>query len=200
MKDEAADDRSVQSAGSSATSPGKPAFGLATQELTPAMYQELRRLAAARLRTASPRESIQATALVHEVFVRVMRRDSIEWKHDGHLFGVLAQAMRDELVDRARHRGRMKRGGDRKRVDLREDLVIGPTLDMTVLRLDRALTDLGAFDPDLPPVVMLRYFAGLTIAQTAESLGLSHATVERRWRFARAWLARRVLQDATDEE
>ena len=174
--------------------PGGLGGGLSADQLPAAAYHELRRLAAARLRTMAPHESIQATVLVHEAYVRVLKgdipADSSRWNSVGHLFGAMAQAMRDELVDRARRRGRIKHGGGRQRVSLDDELDVGDETVGAILGLDDALARLGAFDAEVLAVVMHRYFAGLSIEQTALALGIAHATVERRWRFARAWLAR----------
>lgn len=176
--------------------PGEQTPGITAEQLPAAVYHELRRLAASRLRTFAPGESIQATVLVHEAYLRVvgsdLPADVSRWNSIGHLFGAMAQAMRDELVDRARHRGRIKHGAGRRRINLDEDLLVSIETAGCVLGLDEALGRLREFDSDVFDVVMLRYFAGLSIEQTALAMGIAHATVERRWRFGRAWLAQRI--------
>ena len=172
---------------------------LSADKLPTAVYGELRELAASRLRVMAPNDSIQATALVHEAYLRVVGTEvpasASLWNGIGHLFGAMAQAMRDQLVDRARRRGRIKHGGGRQRVDLDSALLVDDETVEIVLGLDDALQRLEKFDPDVAAVVMHRYFAGLSIEQAALALGTSHATVERRWRFARAWLARELAAD-----
>lgn len=183
--------------------PGRLTPAVAADQIPAAVYHELRRLAAARLRVMAPDESIQATVLVHEAYLRVLGReipaDASQWNSIGHLFGAMAQAMRDELVERARRRGRAKYGGGRRRVALDNALMVCEAAVETILGLDRALERLGRFDADVLDVVMHRYFAGLSIEQTATALGASHATVERRWRFARAWLARELARSGSIE-
>lgn len=176
--------------------------GLNASQLPVAVYDELRKLASARLRRLAPNESIQATVLVHEAYVRVLGEgvpaEASTWNSVGHLFGAMAQAMRDELVDRARRRGRLKHGAGHRPISLDAALLVCEETVEVILGLDEALARLRSFDADLEAVVMHRYFGGLSIEQTALALGISHATVERRWRFARAWLAREL--DASREQ
>jgi RNA polymerase sigma factor (TIGR02999 family) len=158
-------------------------------ELLPLVYDELRKLAAARLAHEATEQSLQATALVHEAYLRLVgpNRDR-PFDGRGHFFAAAAEAMRRILIDRARDRARLKRGGDRRRVRLDLDaLLVEPPGD-DLLALDEALTALAAEDPGAAALVQLRVFAGLTLGQAAEALGLSRRTAERDWTYARAWL------------
>ncbi len=172
----------------------------AASDLLPLIYEELRKLAAANLgKEHSPANTLQPTALVHEAYIRLLGPEgdgASGWNSRGHFFGAAAIAMRRILIERARSRNRLKRGGDRTRVDLNEDAVAADTDSdegsERLLALDAALTKLEALDERKAKVVMLRYFAGLTVEQTAMSLGVSPATVKNDWTFARAWLAQEV--------
>jgi RNA polymerase sigma factor (TIGR02999 family) len=161
----------------------------ASAELLPLVYDELRKLAAARMAREKPGQTIQATALVHEAYLRLVGTDGAsQWSGRGHFFAAAAEAMRRILVDGARRKKREKHGGERKRVDLQEhDLPAGPPAD-EILALDEALTRLAADDPEAAEVVHLHFFAGLPIEQVAETLGVSRATAYRQWSYARAWL------------
>jgi RNA polymerase sigma factor (TIGR02999 family) len=163
----------------------------ATNELFPIVYEELHRLARARMRGA-PAHTLQPTALVHEAYLRLAapagggRR---EWANDRHFFAAAATAMRDILVDRARRRVSLKRGGDRRREDLGDPIRPDePEEDVDLVELDAALSRLAAHDPRKAEIVMLRYFAGLSVEHTALAMGLSPATVKRDWALAKALL------------
>jgi RNA polymerase sigma factor (TIGR02999 family) len=161
----------------------------AAAELLPLVYDELRRLAAARLAAESSGNTLQPTALVHEAYLRLVApADAARWDSRGHFFAAAAEAMRRLLVENARRKERQKHGGGRQRVELEaaESLVQAPSEDL--LALDEALTRLTAHDPVKAEVVKLRFFAGLTMPEIAKSLGLSLATVERYWTYARTWL------------
>jgi RNA polymerase sigma factor (TIGR02999 family) len=161
----------------------------ATADLLPLVYDELRKLAAARLAAEGPGQTLQPTALVHEAYLRLVGpADAPEWHGRGHFFGAAAEAMRRILINRVRDKGRLKRGGTRRRVDLQElsDPAAAPAADL--LDLDEALDRLAAAYPDCAELVKLRFFAGLTQAQAAAALGLSRRTADDRWAFARAWL------------
>jgi RNA polymerase sigma factor (TIGR02999 family) len=161
----------------------------AAEQLLPLVYEELRKLAAAKLALEIPGQTLQATALVHEAYLRLVGgRQEQDWNSRGHFFAAAAEAMRRILVEQARHRGRLKRGGHRQRVDLDSACAIqeGPSLD--ILALDEALTKLSLSEPAKADLVKLRFFAGLTMPQAAEALGVSLATAERHWTFAKAWL------------
>ena len=168
----------------------------AAERLLPLVYDELRRLASRRMEREAPGQTLQATALVHEAYLRLVGSDpGRRWDGRGHFFAAAAEAMRRILVDRARDRRRLKRGGGRGRVDL--DL--GPvSLDAPgddLIDLDLALTDLSREDPLCARLVSLRFFAGLTQAEAAEALGLARRTADRHWAYARAWLHAELKRD-----
>ncbi len=159
----------------------------ALDELIPLVYGELQRLSRHYLRGERHARTLETSALINEAFLRLIGQP-FDWQNRAHFFGVAAQMMRRVLVDHARVQGRAKRGGEQQRLSL--DAVAGlavPT-DKDLLALDDALTQLATLDPRQCRIIELRFFGGLTIAETAEVLGLSHATVEREWSMARAWL------------
>jgi len=159
------------------------------RELLPLVYDELRRLAAQRLTREAPGQTLQATALVHEAYMRLVGENPDRpWDGRGHFFAAAAEAMQRILVENARRRHRLKRGGDRARVDLDRVELATPGIDEDVLALDEALERLAQIEPVKAQVVQLRVFAGLTVGQTAEVLGLSISTTDRYWAYARAWL------------
>jgi RNA polymerase sigma factor (TIGR02999 family) len=163
----------------------------AAAELLPLVYGELRRLAAQKLIQEKPGQTLQATALVHEAYMRLVDRDKAQhWDGAGHFFAAAAEAMRRILVEQARRKRRLKRGGDRQHADLDhvEITIAGPSDD--ILALDEALTRLADEHPQKAELVKLRYFAGLSIDETAKTLGISSATADRHWSYARAWLFR----------
>ncbi len=161
----------------------------ATRDLLPLVYDELRKLAAHRLAGEAAGQTLQATALVHEAYLRLVGPGpGPNWEHRGHFFAAAAEAMRRILVDRARDRRRQKRGGDRKRVRIDLDSLFDAPPDDDLLALDEALAMLAVEDPAGAELVRLRAFAGLTLAEAAEVMGLSQRTAERYWTFARAWL------------
>jgi len=164
--------------------------------LLPLVYDELRKLAAQRLAQEKPGQTLQATALVHEAYVRLVGdEDARGWDSRGHFFAAAAEAMRRILVERARGKGRIKRGGEWRRVDL-EDLALAVSAPPDLLlTLDDAITGLEAEDPAAAALVRLRYYAGLPLEQAAASLGISNATAYRHWAYARAWLACALLDD-----
>jgi RNA polymerase sigma factor (TIGR02999 family) len=158
-------------------------------ELLPQVYDELRRLARSHLARERPGLTLQPTALVHEAYLRLTKdgRDR-RWDRRGHFFGAAAIAMRRILVERARHTKRVKHGGEQQRVELDMESP-APAPEFTdVLAVDQALTRLEQLDPTKARVVLLRYFAGLTIEETADAMNVSPATVKNEWAFARAWL------------
>jgi len=160
---------------------------LAASRLYDLVYGELKLLAAANMRRESSGHTLQPTALVNEAYLR-LRPAEISWANRRHFFGAAAEAMRRILVDHARRKSAQKRGDGLERVTLADLDVAAPEPEIDVLALDEALTALKAEDPRLEQVVTLRYFAGMSIEQVAEALGLSPATVKRDWTFARAWL------------
>jgi RNA polymerase sigma factor (TIGR02999 family) len=160
----------------------------AAEQLLPVVYDELRKLAAQKLAHEAPGQTLQATALVHEAYLRLVDGDQ-HWNSRGHFFAAAAEAMRRILIDSARRKGRHKRGGARRqRVDLdSQDLVSQATPD-ELLVLDDALAALTAEEPEAGQLVKLRYFAGLSVEQAAELLGLSRTTAYEHWAYARVWL------------
>jgi RNA polymerase sigma factor (TIGR02999 family) len=159
------------------------------RELLPLVYDELRRLAAQRLAREAPGQTLQATALVHEAYLRLIGGDPDRpWDGRGHFFAAAAEAMRRILVENARRRHQLKRGGDRARVDLDKAEPAAPETDDDLLALDQALEQFAKNEPIKAELVQLRVFAGLTNAQAAEILGLSISTADRYWAYARAWL------------
>lgn len=161
----------------------------AADELLPIVYDELRRLAAQRLSNERSGQTLQATALVHEAYLRLVKAEkSQHWESRGHFFAAAAEAMRRILLNRARDKKRLKRGGNRERVDLDKIQNALETSDEHLVALDDALEKLHAEDPRCAQIVKLRFFAGLTMPEAAEALGLSQRTAERQWAYARAWL------------
>jgi RNA polymerase sigma factor (TIGR02999 family) len=160
----------------------------AASELLPLVYDELRKLAARRLAREKPGQTLQATALVHEAYLRLVGKDDRAWNGRGHFFAAAAEAMRRILVNRARDARRLKRGGDRRRVDLK-DLTNPTQADPSALiDLDEALLRLAVEYPRPAALVKLRYFAGLGLDEAAKSLEISPSTADREWKFAKAWL------------
>ena len=169
----------------------------ATDELLPIVYGELRRLAAARLAHESPGQTLQATALVHEAYLRLIGDDQVRWDGQGHFFASAAEAMRRILIDNARRKKRIKHGGDRKRVDFEKvDLAaVDEDSSEQLLELDKALKKFEEIDETRAQVVKMRYFAGMSNGEVASALGISERTVKRHWMFARAWLKSAMSED-----
>jgi len=162
-------------------------------ELLPLVYEELRKLAAARMAAESPDQTLQPTALVHEAYLRLVGpADAHRWDHRGHFFAAAAEAMRRILVDRARRKAAARHGGELGRLELEPDLAAAPEVREDLLALDEALDRLAIEDPIKAELVKLRFFAGLTLPEAAKALGLSERTAGRHWAFARAWLRRAV--------
>jgi RNA polymerase sigma factor (TIGR02999 family) len=168
----------------------------AAEQLLPLVYDELRKLAAARLAQEKPGQTLQATALVHEAYLRLVGPESKQqWDSRGHFFAAAAEAMRRILVEQARKKARLKRGGDHRRIDQNDSEFVMASPDSTetdVLALDEALTRLAEQHPEKARLVQLRYFAGFTVDQAAEALGISPATADRHWAYARVWLLREM--------
>jgi RNA polymerase sigma factor (TIGR02999 family) len=165
----------------------------AAEQLLPLVYDELRMLAAQKLAQEKPGQTLQATALVHEAYLRLVssqpdEQSKMTWNSRGHFFAAAAEAMRRILVNRARDKGRLKRGGGRQRVDL--DNICDPATasDEDLLDLDDALERLAGAHPECAELVKLRFFAGMTLDEAAAALGLARRTANRQWAFARAWL------------
>lgn len=161
----------------------------AAEQLLPLVYNELRKLAAAKLANEKPGQTLQATALVHEAYLRLVDVAKVQqWDSRGHFFSAAAEAMRRILVEKARKKKTQKRGGDLRRVDLDGSAIVAPESDVDLVALDESLTALGETDARAAELVQLRYFAGLTIPQTAEVLGVSPRTADHIWSYSRAWL------------
>jgi len=168
----------------------------ATEELLPLIYEELRLLAAQKMAQERPGQTLQATALVHEAYLRLLQGTGQDWQSKGHFFKAAAEAMRRILVESARRKSRLKRGGNLQRErDLPLD-ALESQMNLSpddLMALDEALTCMAEKDSDLAEVVRLHCFAGLPLAQIAEVMGVSYRTAERHWSFARAWLRREML-------
>jgi RNA polymerase sigma factor (TIGR02999 family) len=164
----------------------------ALAEIVPAVYAELRRVAAAYLRRERPGQTLQATALVHEAYLRLLRERHVSWQDRAHFCAIAAHSMREILVEHARRRRAAKRGGGWRRTTLSDAVAgaAGPAVDVEAL--DEALGRLAGFDPERARIVELRYFGGLTIEETATVLGRSPATIKRGWTLASAWLRREL--------
>jgi RNA polymerase sigma factor (TIGR02999 family) len=168
----------------------------AAGELLPLVYDELRRLAAARLSAERPGQTLQATALVHEAYLRLVGAGQPDaWNGRGHFFAAAAEAMRRILVNRARDKGRQKRGGQRRREELVEFSDAAAASPDELLDLDDALERLAAAYPRCAELVKLRFFAGLSIEESAAVLGVARSTVDRDWKFAQAWLFQALSGD-----
>jgi RNA polymerase sigma factor (TIGR02999 family) len=167
----------------------------ALDELMPVVYDELRRQAARYLRREQAGHTLQTTALIHETYVRLVDQRHVQWQNRAHFFGIAAQLMRRILVDHARTKKRVKRGGSDIRVSLDDADVSVKEKDLDVVALDEALQRLSAIDEQQSRVVELRFFSGLTVEETAEAMGISKATVKRDWSMAKAWLHRELSGD-----
>lgn len=164
----------------------------AAARLLPLVYDELRKLAQARMARLPPGQTLQATALVHEAYLRLLGKTDLQLESRRHFFFVAARAMRDILVEQARGKAGPKRGGDRQRVELNETAAALEPVPDDVLALHEALTELEKEDPLKAQIVNLRYFAGMTMEETAQVLGMSERTLHRHWRFIKAWLKSRL--------
>lgn len=168
---------------------------LASEQLLPLVYDELRKLARSQMDREPAGHTLQPTALVHEAYLRLVGDESgsdVKWDNRGHFFAAAALAMRRILVERARKHGRIKRGGDRRRENLTDELASYEPADMDMVALDEALTKLEGQNPRVSRIVMLRYFAGLGVEDTAAALGIGPTTVKAEWNYARAWLHREM--------
>jgi len=164
----------------------------AADELLPLVYAELRRLARSRMAREKHAHSVQPTSLVHQAYLRLLGDQQPHWEGRGHFFAAAAEAMRRILIERARQRASLKRGGDMQRVEYDEAQAKSEPRAEDLLALDAALDGLEAKDPTMANIVKLRYFAGLTVPETADALGLSPRSVNRLWTAARAWLHREM--------
>jgi RNA polymerase sigma factor (TIGR02999 family) len=173
----------------------------AAAELLPLVYDELRKLAAARMAAEAPGQTLQPTALVHEAYLRLVGpADEIRWDSRGHFFAAAAEAMRRILVESARRKKAVKHGGALHRLDANTVAISAPEVDEDLLAIDEALDRLASIDPVKAELVKLRYFAGLTIEQAAETLRISAATAKRYWTYSRIWLYQQVAGDGVSEK
>jgi RNA polymerase sigma factor (TIGR02999 family) len=166
----------------------------ASEKLLPLVYAELRRLACARMAKELPGQTLQPTALVHEAWLRLVNDGDRTWQNRAHFFAAAAEAMRRILIERARHRSRLKHGGGQARLNIDDLELAGTTPDDKVLLVDEALARLKVEDPELERIVVLKFFAGLSNEEIAETLGLSKRTLDRQWAYARAWLFRNISE------
>lgn len=166
----------------------------ALQKLMPRVYDELHRLAGHLMRREQAGHTLQPTALVHEAYLRMVDQTRADWQNRAHFLAVAAQMLRRVLVDHARAKQRLKRSSGTMLLSFEESLASGPALDLDVVALDEALSELARIDPQQSRIVELRFFAGVSIEETAASLAISPATVKRDWAVARAWLHRRLTQ------
>jgi RNA polymerase sigma factor (TIGR02999 family) len=164
----------------------------AGKELIGVVYKELRRLAAHYLQGERPDHTLQPTALVHELYLKLFSAEPVDWKNRGHFLAVCARQLRHIIVDYARNRHALKRGGRHGQISLEDAPELGVVIDHRVLDLDHALSRLEQLDVRASQVVELRYFGGLTEGETAEALGISIATLKRDWEFARTWLLKEI--------
>lgn len=170
---------------------------LAAEQLLPLVYDELRKLATSKMAQENPGQTLQATALVHEAFVRLVDVQKAQhWNSRGHFFAAAAEAMRRILVENARRSQQLKRGGEFFRTEADDIAIVADNIQDDLIALDEALTKLKVVDADAARLVQLRYFTGLTIPEAAESLGISPRTADRVWAFARAWLHREISGSA----
>ena len=169
----------------------------AADRLLAAVYEELRRLAASRLRRERPGQTLQATALVHEAYVRLLGDVDAKWDNRRHFFAAAAEAMRRIMVEAARRKSRLRHGGALERRDLDVESLIAPPESVDLLALDEALAKLAAEDAQKARLVELRFFAGLSVAEAGEVLEVSRATADRWWNFARAWLFAELSRGVT---
>jgi len=168
----------------------------AADRLLPLVYDELRKLAAARLSQERPGQTLQATALVHEAYLRLIGAENKQsWHNRGHFFAAAAEAMRRILINRARDKKRLKRGGGQRRIDLDHIALALETDDEELIALDEALQKLDQEDKLASQLVKLRFFAGLSLKHAAQSLGVAQRTAERQWAYARAWLYDQLRRD-----
>ncbi len=170
----------------------------AADQLLPILYDELRKIAAERLGHEKPGQTLQATALVHEAYLRLVGGAEHPWKSRGHFFAAAAETMRRILIEQARRKGRVRHGGDRRRVDLDDIRLVADIANDDLLDLDDALMRLAELDPARAELVKLRFFAGLTMPEAAATLGVSLTTAERYWAFARAWLYAELTGGSVD--
>jgi RNA polymerase sigma factor (TIGR02999 family) len=160
----------------------------AAEQLLPLVYEELRKLAAWKMSREAPGQTLQPTALVHEAWLRLAGAEKPQWNSRAHFFGAAAEAMRRILIENARRKKAIRHGGDQRRLDIQDLEIAAPADDDQLLAINEALEKFAVLDQEKARLVTLRYFAGLTVEQAAELLGISEATAKRWWAYARAWL------------
>ena len=171
----------------------------AIDKLLPVVYDELRRLAARKLYHERPTQTLQATALVHEAYIRLVKGETQSWSSRSHFFSVAAEAMRRILIESARRKKRLKRGGEHHKVDFEDATMMIEEPSEKIIALDEALTKLSKQNSMAAEIVKLRYFAGLTIEQAANALCVSRRTANRYWAYARAWLYQEINKETSQE-
>jgi RNA polymerase sigma factor (TIGR02999 family) len=167
----------------------------AADELLPLVYQELRRLAAAKMMNESPGQTLQPTALVHEAWLRLVASEQQTWQNRAHFFSAAAEAMRRVLIDNARRKRALRHGGNQQRLDIQNVAIAAEVKEEELLAMNDALEKFALEDPKKAELVKLRYFGGLTFAETAQALGVCELTVKRWWTYARAWLYNYVVKN-----
>src|SRR5665213_64121 len=167
----------------------------AAGELLPLVYEELRKLAAARMANEPPNQTLQPTALVHEAWLRLTGNENVKWDGRAHFFGAAAEAMRRILIDHARRKKALRRGSNPQRLDIEEVEIAAPAKEQELLDMDEALEKFAALDKQKAELVTLRYFVGVTLDESAQILGISTPTAKRWWAYARAWLYRQIQTD-----
>ncbi len=160
----------------------------AAAELLPLVYEELRKLAAARMASEPPNQTLQPTALVHEAWLRLTGNENVKWDGRAHFFGAAAEAMRRILIDSARRKQAQRHGGGRQRLDIADIEIAAPAKEQELLDMDEALERFASVDKQKAALVKLRYFIGLTLEESAQILGISTPTAKRWWAYSRAWL------------
>jgi RNA polymerase sigma factor (TIGR02999 family) len=169
--------------------------GRASEELLPLVYEELRRLAAARMAQEMAGQTLQATALVHEAWLRLVADGERTWQNRAHFFGAAAEAMRRILIEKARRKSRLKHGGGQVRLDIDDLELADTTPDDKVLLINEALERLEGKDPEAARIVVLKFFGGLSNQEVAQSLGIGERSVDRHWAYAKAWLFRSIRSE-----
>jgi RNA polymerase sigma factor (TIGR02999 family) len=159
------------------------------------VYDDLRRLARRQLNRGTPNSSLDPTAVVHEIFIKLVDRENVDWRGKSHFYAVSARAMRDILVDYARQKAAQKRGGDRQRIPLADDVALSPQRDEDVLALHEALNALAEIDEQRAMIVELRFFGGMTVKEVAEALGIAERTVGKQWATVRLWLRKYLAEN-----
>ena len=168
----------------------------AADELLPLVYEELRKLAAARMANESPNQTLQPTALVHEAWLRLTGNENVKWQGRAHFFGAAAEAMRRILIEKARRKQALRHGGGQQRLDVADVEIAAPAKDQELLDMDEALEKFAALDTPKAELVKLRYFVGLTLDESAQILGISAPTAKRWWAYARVWLYQQIQDDS----